>query len=1008
MAVVLVIGSGGREHAICWKLAQSEEVKQIYVSPGNAGISEVNKVTCVTLDVKDHEAVASWSKQNNVSLVVVGPEDPLASGIADVLRASGVNCFGPGKQAARIESDKQWAKSFMDRHAIPTARWRAFTSVDEAKSFIESASYLALVVKASGLAAGKGVVVASSRSEACSAVHSILTEHKFGTSGNTVVVEELLEGEEVSVLAFVDGSTVRVMLPSQDHKRHMDGDVGANTGGMGAYCPCHLITVSDLAVVTETVLQKAVDGLKMEGIPFTGVLYAGLMLTNDGPKVLEFNCRFGDPETQVILALLESDLYRIMLACCKGELQQQALQWRQNAYAVGVVMASRGYPESSSKGNVITGHDVISRWPEHLLFHNGTAVSSNGDVVTNGGRVLTVVALASELMLAAAKATTACGKICFEGAQYRTDISHKGIARSLLQKGSLLYKASGVDIAAGDNLISRIKPAVARTNRNGVIGSIGGFGGLFDTKAAGYVDPVLVSGTDGVGTKLKIAQACGLHSTVGIDLVAMCVNDVLAHGAEPLFFLDYFACGILDVDVASKVIAGVAEGCQRAGCALVGGETAEMPGMYAADDYDLAGFAVGAVERSKLLPKVDEIQAGDVVIALASSGVHSNGFSLVRKIMERHGVWYSDVAPFSTSGKSFGEEFLTPTKIYVKSLLPALQDGKVKAMAHITGGGLVENIPRILPKGYEVQIDATKWTVPSVFGWLAAAGGISAPELLKTFNCGIGAIIIVGASDAESVLELITCETLHTVGTVEIQTGEGASQVRVKNFVSVMERVMRPYVSSAMRVHTHNRKRVAVLISGDGSNLQSLIDATSDPTKATGAQIVLVISNKPGVHGLIRAQNADIPTKVIPHAAYKSRLEFDMAIHSELLAFGAEIVCLAGFMRILTGEFVRLWRGRLINIHPALLPLFKGTHAHRQALEAGVRITGCTAHFVEEDVDAGAILVQESVQIELGDTEETLQKRVKLTEHKVFPKALTLVATGKASLDESGKLVWKQ
>lgn len=1008
MANVLVIGNGGREHAISWKLAQSEEVKQIYVCPRNPGISEVNKVTCVTLDIKDHEAIASWSKENNISLVVVGPEDPLAGGISDVLRAHGVDCFGPSKTAARIESDKSWAKSFMDRHDIPTARWGAFTLADEAKSFIARASFPALVVKASGLAAGKGVVVASSQSEACKVLDSILTDHKFGTAGSTVVVEELLEGEEVSVLAFVDGSNISVMLPSQDHKRHMDGDTGANTGGMGAYCPCPLITESDLATVTDTILQKAVNGLKMEKSPFVGVLYAGLMLTKDGPKVLEFNCRFGDPETEVMLALLESDLYRIMLACCKGELDKQVLRWRQSAYAVGVVIASRGYPESSSKGDVITGHEVIPRWPEHLVFHSGTSVSANGDLVTNGGRVLIVVAIASELMLAAAKATKACRMIVFEGAQYRTDIAHKGIVRSLLQEGRLSYKASGVDIVAGDTLVNRIKCTVALTNRNGVLGSIGGFGGLFDMKAVGYKDPLLVSGTDGVGTKLKIAQACGLHSTVGIDLVAMCVNDILAHGAEPLFFLDYLACGTLNVDVASQVVAGVVEGCQRAGCALIGGETAEMPGMYAVGDYDLAGFAVGAVERSRLLPNTEKIQAGDVVIALTSSGVHSNGFSLIRKIVERSGAQYSDPAPFSESGKSLGEELLTPTKIFARSLLAALQSGKVKAMAHITGGGLTENIPRILPEGYKVQIDATKWPIPSVFGWLAAAGGISASELLRTFNCGIAAAIVVSASDVEHVLELITCEVPYTVGTVEARNAEDASRVEVANFVFAMEAVMRPYVNLVMKVHTRNRKRVGVLISGTGTNLQSLIDATLDPSRGTGAEIVIVISNRPEVMGLTKAQKANIPTKVIPHTAYKSRLEFDMAVHSELMAAGVEIVCLAGFMRILTGDFVRLWRGHLINIHPALLPLFKGIHAHRQALEAGVRITGCTAHFVEEDIDAGAILVQESVQIELGDTEETLEERVKQVEHKVFPKALKLVATGKVYLNETGKLVWRQ
>ncbi|KAJ9575748.1 hypothetical protein L9F63_007394 [Diploptera punctata] len=964
---VLVIGSGGREHAICWKLAQSQQVKQIYAVPGNTGISQIEKVKCVDLNIKDHKSIAAWTKENNVTLVVVGPEDPLAAGIADVLRVANVNCFGPCKDAARIESDKYWAKCFMDRHKIPTARWGAFSTVDDAKSFIQSANFPALVVKASGLA-----------TEACEAADSILTDHKFGTAGNTIVVEELLEGEEVSVLAFVDGANIKIMLPSQDHKRHLDGDAGANTGGMGAYCPCPLISESELHAVQNEVLQKAVDGLKEEKTPFTGVLYAGLMMTKEGPKVLEFNCRFGDPETQVILSLLESDLFSVMKASCKGELDKQELVWKQNVYSVGVIMASRGYPESSSKGNVITGHEKVNKLQNHLVFHSGTALTPTGELVTNGGRVLIVIAIANELALATAKATKACKMIQFEGAQYRKDIAHKGIARSLLQKGELTYKASGVDITAGDSLVTKIKPLVSNTNRVGVMGSIGGFGGLFDTKAAGYKDPLLVSGTDGVGTKLKIAQACGIHSTV-------------------------------DVDVTTQVVAGVAEGCNIAGCALVGGETAEMPGLYAPGDYDLAGFAVGAVERTNLLPMTDKIKQGDTVIALPSSGVHSNGFSLVRKIMQKCGLNYSDSAPFSTSGKSYGEEFLTPTKIYVKSLLPALKSGKVKALAHITGGGLTENIPRILPKGYKVKLNANKWTVLPVFAWLAAAGGVSAPELLRTFNCGIGTVIIVNSSDVESVLKLISDVSASVVGRIEVQNEGDSTRVEVDNFEQVMDIVMRPYVKSVVSMFAPVRKKVGVLISGSGTNLQVnnvTINATTDLSKGIGAEIVLVISNKPGVQGLQRAQNAGIPTKVIKHTEFKSRLEFDMAMHAELIAAGVEIVCLAGFMRVLTGDFVKLWQGRLINIHPALLPLFKGTHAHRQALAAGVRITGCTAHFVEEDIDAGAILVQQSVQIEIGDTEETLQERVKLTEHKVFPEALRLVATEKVYLDEEGKLVW--
>lgn len=1008
---VLVIGSGGREHALCWKLAQSTEVKQVFIAPGNVGIIG-DKIKSVSVNVADHPALVKWCTSNSVSLVVVGPENELVTGIADALQKANIHCFGPSKEAVQIESNKEWAKLFMDRYEIPTARWGSFTQAEHAKKFINNSTFPALVVKASGLAAGKGVVVASNTEEACAAVDEMLTDQKFGSAGNTVVVEEILEGEEVSVLGFCDGKTVKAMLPAQDHKRLLDGDKGPNTGGMGAYCPCPLLNEKQLKEVEKSILQKTVDGLNKEGkqgIPFVGILYAGLMVTKEGPKVLEFNARFGDPETQVLLPLLDTDLYQIMKACCKGELHNQIINWKQNMYAVGVIMASRGYPETSTKGCVITGIDEVSKLPDHIVFHSGTAKNEKGEIVTNGGRVLMPVSLASSLPLAVAQATKACDKIKFDGAQFRRDIAHKGISRSILSYGKMTYKASGVDITAGDDLVSRIKPLVARTKRTGMVGSIGGFGGLFDVSAAGYKDPLLVSGSDGVGTKLKVAQACGIHSTIGIDLVAMCVNDILAHGAEPLFFLDYFACSSLDVSVASQVISGISEGCHSADCALIGGETAEMPGLYAPGDYDLAGFAVGAVEKASLMPRTNEISSGDVVIALPSSGVHSNGFSLVRKIVENSGLKYSDPSPFTTSGKSLGEELLAPTKIYVRSVLAALQSGRVKALAHITGGGLTENIPRVLPPGTRVRVDATAWNILPVFAWLAAAGGVNEYEMLRTFNCGVGLILVVSPNNVKEVMSLIVGEKATIIGEVEKLPAGDDQRVVVENFAKAMDVVMRPFLAPVIERLAKPKKRVGVLISGSGTNLQALIDKTQDPAANMGCEIVVVISNKRDVEGLRRAERAGIPTKVVTHTDFKSREDFDMACHTILQENRVDIVCLAGFMRILSAPFVRLWRGRMLNIHPSLLPLFKGTHAQKQALDAGVRISGCTVHFVEEDVDAGAILVQKTVPIEHADTEDILQERIKTVEREAFPEALKLIAHGHVYLNTStNRLVWSR
>jgi phosphoribosylformylglycinamidine cyclo-ligase len=344
------------------------------------------------------------------------------------------------------------------------------------------------------------------------------------------------------------------------------------------------------------------------------------------------------------------------------------------------------------------------------------------------------------------------------------------------QKNGLTYAQAGVDIDAGDALVEAIKPLARATARPGADASLGGFGGLFDLKAAGFKDPLLVAGTDGVGTKLKVAIESGIHDTVGIDLVAMSVNDIVVQGAEPLLFLDYFATGKLDVTVGTAVVKGVAEGCLQAGCALVGGETAEMPGMYARGDYDLAGFAIGAVERDRVLPRRD-MAAGDVVLGLASSGIHSNGYSLVRRIVSDQGLGYDADAPFQT-GTKLGRALLQPTRIYVKSALALIRNGDVKGFAHITGGGLTENAPRVVPDDIDLEIDLSGWRLPPVFHWIARSGGVEEREMLRTFNCGIGMIAIVPEPHATAAIRILTeaGEQVFTLG--RLVAGKGEPRVR--------------------------------------------------------------------------------------------------------------------------------------------------------------------------------------------------------------------------------------
>ena len=415
---VCVIGSGGREHALAWRLSISPSVTKVYAIPGSAAMSDCAELVGIDWQQSDH--LISFLKDNQVDLVVVGPEDPLVAGLADVLNKTGIPVFGPSKAAAQLEGSKVFAKDLMKKYNIPTAAYGVFHKVDEAKAFIAQTG-APIVVKADGLAAGKGVVVAMTIDEANAAVEDMLSGNRFGDAGSTVVIEEFMEGEEASLLAFVDGKTVVPMIASQDHKRIFDGDKGPNTGGMGTYAPAPVLTDALRDEAMKTILEPMVAAMGKEGMPYVGCLYAGLMITDEGPKVVEFNARFGDPETQVVLPLLDSDLGEIMMACAKGTLTSNMVKWKDSSAAC-VILASKGYPETSSKGDVISGD--IKQYDTTIVFHSGTKLVGE-NYVTNGGRVLGVVGLGKDLRTALDRAYERIEHIDFEGMQYRTDIGAK-------------------------------------------------------------------------------------------------------------------------------------------------------------------------------------------------------------------------------------------------------------------------------------------------------------------------------------------------------------------------------------------------------------------------------------------------------------------------------------------------------------------------------------------------------------------------------------------------------
>ena len=420
MMNVLVIGSGGREHAIVWKVSQSPKLKKLYALPGNPGTAELAE-NLSGISIHDHSAVIEFCKDKQIDLVIVGPETPLAAGLADALWTEGIGCFGPKQAAAKIESSKVFAKDFMARHHIPTARYATFSNFDDALKYLYSVDY-PVVIKASGLAAGKGVFLPETIDEAESTLESILMDKVFGNAGDEVVIEERLVGQEVSLMAFTDGVSVVPMLPAQDHKRLLGADQGPNTGGMGAYAPAPIFTADLLEEAMEAVLKPGINGLKSEGTPFVGVLYAGLMLTPDGIRVLEFNCRFGDPETQVALPLLETDLLEIVEACVNGKLADMNVEWKKGA-AVCVVLASKGYPEKVENGKLV----ALEEFPQDMVcFHAGTKMEG-GNLVTSGGRVFGLTAWANDLEIALSKVYSNTYKVSFEGMQYRKDIAHRAL-----------------------------------------------------------------------------------------------------------------------------------------------------------------------------------------------------------------------------------------------------------------------------------------------------------------------------------------------------------------------------------------------------------------------------------------------------------------------------------------------------------------------------------------------------------------------------------------------------
>jgi phosphoribosylamine--glycine ligase/phosphoribosylformylglycinamidine cyclo-ligase len=758
MVDILIVGSGGREHALGWALRRSPTVGKLFFAPGNAGTAALGEN--LSTSPENIPAIVKAAQQTGVGLVVIGPEIPLAAGIVDALNAVGIRAFGPTRAAAELESSKAFAKAFMVENNIPTAQHASFTDYISALKYLETCKH-PVVVKADGLAAGKGVIMCETRDDAAAAVSHILRDSSFGAAGNRVVIEERLTGPELSVLAFCDGKTAILMPVARDHKRIFDGDKGPNTGGMGVIAPVPNVSSNLMDEIQHTVIEPVLTGMVARGTPFVGVLFAGLMLTPDGIRTLEYNCRFGDPETQAILPLLQTDLLAILQACIDGQLHRQPVVWSDGACAA-IVIAAHNYPGTPRQGDVITLPDTLPAGA--IAFHAGTGINANGALVTAGGRVLAISAAGADLDNALASAYQGVEAIWFDGMQFRRDIGRTGNA----------YARAGVDIGAGTRATELMKESVRSTYNRAVLSDTGSFGGLYDASALKeMVAPVLVASTDGVGTKTMVAARMNRWDTIGQDLVNHCVNDILVQAARPLFFLDYVASSKLNPEQIASVVAGVAQACREVGCVLLGGETAEMPGVYQPGELDLAGTLVGVVERSVLLDG-STIQVGDVILALPSNGLHTNGYSLARLAL---GKLDWDASQPELGGQSIGAALLAVHRPYLAHFDKLTSAGVIiRGLAHITGGGVYDNLPRILPNGAAAMIERGTWPEPPIFGLIARHSGASPQELFHALNMGLGMLVVVPPEHVEVALSALAGDCYH-VGRIT----SGSRAVTVEN-----------------------------------------------------------------------------------------------------------------------------------------------------------------------------------------------------------------------------------
>ena len=795
---ILVIGSGGREHALVWKIAQSKKVYKIYCAPGNPGTSELAEN--INLKVTDLTGLMQFAKKNKIDLTVVGPENPLIEGIADLFNKNKLTIIGPDKKASQIEGSKVFAKKLLLKYKIPTAKFKVFDNYRKASFFLtrlhlvrgatslNSLKY-PLVIKADGLCAGKGVAVCHNKGEALKFLKLLLIDKVFGKSGNKIIIEECLSGPEVSFMVATDGSNFISFLPSQDHKSVFNDDKGPYTGGMGAYAPVPFVNYKLTKTIEDKIVKPTLEAMAKEGIPYQGILYPGLIITKDGPKVLEFNCRFGDPETQPLMMLLKTDIIDVFEAIVQKRVKNLKLDWYKGS-AVCVVLTSKGYPGNYEKGIEIYGLDKLNKKNNIVAFQAGTKKIDN-KIFTNGGRVLGVTARGVNLKEAIKNAYKNLGnnQINFSGMHYRKDIGKKGIKTvnnyllDTSNRKKITYSQVGDNYETKDPVLRLTQKAAAETAKEL---EKSGYKGLEETRgSSAFVwkqgDYLMATVLECLGTKNLVADEMRkitgktYYDSIAQDTVATFINDLSTVGAKSLVIEAYWAIEdntwFSDTKQMTHFITGWKNACIMAGAAWGGGETPTLKGIINPGTIDLAGSAVGIIEPSHRLITDDKLQKGDRILLLKSNGPNANGISLARKIAKKLKKGYRTKLP---SGEFYGEAILKPTNIYSRLIQDLLDEVEIHYIVNITGHGLRklmrarQNYSYILEKIFEPQ---------EVFCFIQKHAGLSDYEMYQTYNMGMDYGIFLKSQDVEKAQKVIKRHHFESIDAGYV--GEGPRRVEV-------------------------------------------------------------------------------------------------------------------------------------------------------------------------------------------------------------------------------------